>query len=74
MGIPVFFILGQPVLHTICIFRTLCNIQNIQKQKYLFLFNFGVLNMKMTLKIENWFWFASYGRDLLRASCCPADE
>lgn len=74
MEIPVFFILGQPVLHTLCICVTLCNIQNIQKQKYLFLFNFGVLNMKMTLKIENWLWFASYGRDLIRGSYCSADE
>jgi hypothetical protein len=72
MEIPVFFILGQTFLHTVCICKTLCNIQKILKQKYLFLANFWVLNKKIALKIENWLWFASYKRDLIRTSYCSA--
>jgi len=70
METPVFFILGWTGLYSICICITLCKIQNIQKQKYISLSNFVVLNMKMTLKIENWLWFTSYRRDLIRAIYC----
>jgi hypothetical protein len=30
--------------------------------------------MKMTLRIANWLWFPSCGRDLIRMSYRPADE
>jgi len=41
--------------------------------KYLILANFGVLNTKITLNIENWLWLPSYRRDLLKISYSPAD-
>jgi hypothetical protein len=41
---------------------------------YLILGNFGVLDMKMRLRIENCFWFKSYGMDLIRTSYRSADE
>lgn len=32
------------------------------------------MNMNVTLKIENLFWFPSYGKDLIRTSYGWADE
>jgi hypothetical protein len=45
-----------------------------EKEKYLTLDNFGVLNTKTTLKTENWLWFPSYGRNYVRTSYRPADD
>jgi hypothetical protein len=48
--------------------------KKIWKWKELILANFGMLNMKMTLKTENRFWFSSYRGDLVRMRYCSADK
>jgi hypothetical protein len=53
---------------------TLCSTQKITETRIPIVANFGMMNTKMTLKIENWLWFPSYGRDLIRMSYCSADD
>ena len=43
-------------------------------EEYLILPNFGMLNMKVVLNIENWLWFPSYIRDLIKMSYHSVDE
>jgi hypothetical protein len=52
------------------------NVQHAKftENKILNLINFGVLNKKMTLKIENWLWFPSYRRDIIRMRYHTVDE
>jgi len=43
-------------------------------EKYLIFANFGVLNMKVVLNNENWLWFPSYRRDLIKMSYHAVEE
>jgi hypothetical protein len=49
-------------------------LKNSKKRKYLISANFGALNTKIALKIQNWFWFLSNGRDLIKMSYWLAEE
>jgi hypothetical protein len=40
--------------------------KKLRKRKYLIIATFGVLNIKLVLRIWTWLWFPSYGRDLIR--------
>jgi hypothetical protein len=49
-------------------------LKNLKKRKYLISANFGALNTKMALKIQNWLWLLSNGRELIKMSYRSAEK